>query len=119
MKKLTTPVIFRIPILGGLVGYLQQMMTFRVSVVSQDDTTSLAEVQLQASKGPSGSKTSVIWMRPIQAHCVEVFLTPVGPSWLSCGSEGAKKGPKNEIFHVLAVLSPKRSRGRSSSKYKS
>ena len=53
----------------------------------------------------------MIWMRPTQAHCVEVFLMQFGPSRLFPGSEGAKRGPKNENIHILAVLTPQTAPG--------
>ena len=41
-------------------------------------------------KGPKG----MIWMRPTQAHCVEVFLMQFGPSRLFPGLRGGQKGPQ-------------------------
>ena len=44
-------------------------------------------VPLRSIKGPK----HLIWMRPTQAQCVEVFWTPVGPSRPSPGLKGAQK----------------------------
>ena len=72
-------------------------------------------VPLRSVNGPK----YLIWMWLTQAHCVEVFWTPFGPSRPSPGSKGSKKGPKNGNFHILAVSTPKTALGQSSSKHKS
>ena len=58
-------------------------------------------------KGPK----CMIRMRPTQAHCVEVFWMPFGPSRPSPGLRGGQKGPKNENCHILAVSTPETASG--------
>ena len=57
----------------------------------------------------------MIWMRPTQAQCVEVLLMQFCPSrlfrGLRGGQKGAKRGPKNENLHILAVLTPETAPG--------
>ena len=45
----------------------------------------------------------MIWMCPIQTHCVEVFWMPVSPSRPSPGLRGGQKGPWTKIFIFVTV----------------
>ena len=66
-------------------------------------------VPQRSIKGPK----HLIWMRPTQAQCVEVFWTPVGPSRPTPGLRGGPKGaPK--IFTFWPFQPSKRPRGQSS-----
>merc|ERR1711978_380516 len=47
---------------------------------------------------------------------IDEIFARLGCSW---GSEGAKRGPKNENIHILAVLTPQTARERPSSKHNS
>ena len=45
----------------------------------------------------------MIWVRPIQTHCVEVFWMPVSPSRPSLGLRGGHEGPWTKIFIFVTV----------------
>ena len=49
----------------------------------------------------------MIWVRPTQAHCVEVFLMQFGPSRLFPGlRQGSKGAPKMKIFTFWLFFPP-------------
>ena len=60
MKKVNNPSDFLDPKTGRF-GYLQQMITFRLSVLIQGGTTSLAEVQLQATQKALWGQNRLYW----------------------------------------------------------